>query len=71
MNMSKKVSTSEFPGTIRKKCVDAGSGIIVSRGQTLFQIDPDVPPATESAEEIFQKQQAQTTSFMQDIFPAN
>ena len=62
---------AEFPGTIRKKCVDAGSGIIVSRGQTLFQIDPDVPPATESAEEIFQKQQAQTTSFMQDIFPAN
>ena len=62
---------AEFPGTIRKICVEAGSGIIVSRGQSLFMIDPDVPPVTESEEEIFKKQQEQTTSIMQNIYPAN
>ena len=62
---------AEFPGTIRKKCVEAGSGIIVSRGQVLFQIEPDVQPVTESAQEIFQKQQTQTILFMQNIFSAN
>ena len=62
---------AEFPGTIRKVCVEAGSGIIVSRGQPLFQIDPDVPPLTETEEELFKRQQEQTTSFMQKIIPAN
>ena len=62
---------AEFPGTIRKICVEAGSGIIVSRGQSLFMIDPDVPPVTESEEEILKKQQEQTTSIMQNIYPAN
>ena len=62
---------AEFPGTIRKKCVEAGSGIIVSRGQTLFMIDPDFPQVTQSTEEIFQKQHEITTSLMQNIFPAN
>jgi biotin carboxyl carrier protein len=61
---------AEFPGTIRKICVEASSGIIVSRGQSLFLIDPDVPPVTESEEEIFKKQQEQTTSIMQNIYPA-
>ena len=62
---------AEFPGTIRKVCVEAGSGIIVSRGQPLFQIDPDVPPLTETEEGLFKRQQEQTTSFMQKIIPAN
>ncbi|MEC8940376.1 MAG: biotin/lipoyl-containing protein, partial [SAR324 cluster bacterium] len=62
---------AEFPGTIRKICVEAGSGIKVSRGQSLFLLDPDVPPVTETEEEIFKKQQEQTTSIMQNIYPAN
>jgi len=62
---------AEFPGTIRKICVEAGSGIIVSRGQSLFLIDPDVPPVTVTEEEIFKKQQEQTTAIMQNIYPAN
>ena len=62
---------AEFPGTIRKVCVESGSGIVVSRGQLLFQIDPDVPPLTVTEEELFKKQQEQTTSFMQKIIPAN
>ena len=62
---------AEFPGTIRKICVEAGSGIIVSSGQSLFILDPDVPPVTETEEEIFKKQQEQTTSIMQNIYPAN
>jgi acetyl/propionyl-CoA carboxylase alpha subunit len=62
---------AEFPGTIRKICVEAGSGIIVSSGQSLFLIDPDVPPVTETEEEIFKKQQEQTTAIMQNIITAN
>jgi biotin carboxyl carrier protein len=62
---------AEFPGTIRKICVEAGSGIIVSSGQSLFLLDPDVPPVTETEEEIFKKQPEQTTSIMQHIYPAN
>ena len=62
---------AEFPGTIRKVCVEAHSGIIVSRGQKLFLIDPDVLPVMESEEEIFKKQQQETTSIMNNILPTN
>ena len=60
-----------FPGTIRKVCVESDSGVIVSRGQSLFLIDPDVQSVTESEEEILKKQLEMTNSIMQNIFPAN
>ncbi len=60
---------AEFPGTIRKICVEAGSGIIVARGQQLFEIDPDVPSVSETEEEKFKKQQEYTSSLMQKIVP--
>ena len=60
-----------FPGTIRKVCVESDSGVIVSRGQSLFLIDPDVPSVTESEEEIFKKQHETTNSIMQKIFLPN
>lgn len=60
-----------FPGTIRKICVESDSGVIVSRGQSLFLIEPDVPPVAESEEEILKKQLETTNSIMQNIFPAN
>ena len=62
---------AEFSGTIRKVCVEASFGIIVSPGQPLFQIDPDVPPLTETEEELFRRQQGQTTLLMQKIIPTN
>ena len=62
---------AEFSGTIRKICVDAGSGIIVYRGQSLFLIDPDVIPITESKEEMFKKQKELTTSIIQNIYSTN
>ena len=62
---------AEFPGTIRKICVRGDSGIIVTSGQSLFLIDPDVMAVTESDEVIFKKQQENTTSIMQNIFPTN
>ena len=71
LNIHGVVITAEFPGTIRKIYVEAGSGIIVSRGQPLFLLDPDVPPVTETEEEIYKKQLEQTTSIMQNIYPAN
>jgi len=62
---------AEFPGTIRKICIDAGTGKIVARSQVLFQIDPDIPPVSETEEELFKRQQEQTISLMQSIIPAN
>ena len=62
---------AEFPGTIRKICIDAGTGKIVARSQVLFQIDPDIPPVCETEEELFKIQQEQTISLMQSIIPAN
>jgi hypothetical protein len=62
---------AEFPGTIRKICIDAGTGKIVARSQVLFQIDPDNPPVSETEEELFKRQQEQTISLMQSIIPAN
>jgi biotin carboxyl carrier protein len=62
---------AEFPGTIRKICIDASTGKIVARSQVLFQIDPDNPPVSETEEELFKRQQEQTISLMQSIIPAN
>ena len=62
---------AEFPGTIRKICVDASTGKIVARSQVLFQIDPDILPVSETEEELFKRQQEQTISLMQSIIPAN
>ena len=36
-----------------------------------IQVNPDVPPIIETEEELFKRQQEQTTSFMQKIIPAN
>ena len=60
---------AEFSGTIRKICVPAGSGIIVSRGQQLFKIDPDEPSVSETEEEKFIRQQEYTVLIMKRIVP--
>ena len=60
---------AEFSGTIRKICVSAGSGIIVSRGQRLFEIDPDEPSVCEAEEERFIRQQEYTVMIMKKIVP--
>ena len=60
---------AEFSGTIRKICVSAGSGIIVSRGQQLFEIDPDEPSVSETEEEKFIRQQEYTVMIMKRIVP--
>jgi Biotin carboxyl carrier protein len=60
---------AEFSGTIRKICVTAGSGIIVSRGQQLFEIEPDNPSESETKEEKLIKQQEYTVKLMKRIVP--
>jgi biotin carboxyl carrier protein len=62
---------AEFSGTIRKICVTAGSGIIVSRGQQLFEIEPDDPSESETKEEKLIKQQEYTVKLMKRIVPLN
>jgi len=60
---------AEFSGTIRKICVSTGSGIIVSRGQQLFEIDPDEPSGSETEEGKFIRQQEYTVMIMKRIVP--
>ena len=60
---------AEFSGTIRKICVSEGSGVIVSRGQKLFEIDPDEPSLSETEDEIFIRQQEYTEMIMKRIVP--
>ena len=62
---------AEFSGTIRKICVSAGSGIIVSRGQKLFEIDPDEPSVYETEEEKLIKQKEYTAMIMKRILLFN
>ena len=62
---------AEFSGTIRKICVSAGSGIIVSRGQKLFEIDPDEPSVYETEENKLKKQKEYTAMIMKRIVPLN
>jgi Acetyl/propionyl-CoA carboxylase, alpha subunit len=62
---------AEFSGTIRKICLSAASGIIVSRGQQLFEIEPDEPSIYESEEEKFIKQQEYTIKIMRKILSLN
>ena len=62
---------AEFAGTIRKICVTPGSGIIVSRGQQLFEIEPDDPSESETKEEKLMKQQEYTVKLMKRIVPLN
>ena len=60
---------AEFSGTIRKICVSADSGIIVSRGQQLFEIDPDEPSVSETEEDKLIRQQEYTVMIMKKIVP--
>ena len=62
---------AEFSGTIRKICITAGTGIIVSRGQQLFEIEPDDPSESETKEEKLIKQQEYTAMLMKRIVPLN
>ena len=62
---------AEFSGTIRKICVSAGSGIIVSRGQQLFEIDPDELTVSENEEDKIIKQQEYTAMIMKKILALN
>ena len=42
---------AEFSGTIRKVVVEGNCGVVVRRGQALFEVEPDTPPVPTSAEE--------------------
>ncbi len=60
---------AEFSGTIRNICVSADSGVIVSRSQKLFEIEPDEPSAIETEDEKFMKQKEYTFKLMEKIVP--
>ena len=48
-------------------CVSAGQGIIVSRGQQLFEIDADEPAVSETEEDKYLRQQEYTVMIMKRI----
>ena len=51
---------AEFAGTVRKLCAASNAGVIVTRGQKLFEIEPDTPPSTESEDQRLQRQRDAT-----------
>jgi len=70
MKMFNKIQ-AEFSGIIKKKCIETSSGSQVSKGQTLFLIEPDEKPKTHSKKHIYENQKKQTNIFMQKIFSSN
>ena len=55
---------ADFAGTIKKVVVDGSNGVVVPRGQVLFEVVPDVPPVQVSEEDILAKQSRHTTKLM-------
>ena len=51
---------AEFSGTIREVCVRGEGGQVVSRGQKLFQVDPDVALVQESEAEKMARERTAT-----------
>ncbi|MBF0238304.1 MAG: biotin carboxylase [SAR324 cluster bacterium] len=64
MKMFNPIRT-EFPGTIKSMKLDGSTGVIVARGQVLFEIEPDIPPVIETEEEILKRQKEETERLMQ------
>jgi acetyl/propionyl-CoA carboxylase alpha subunit len=56
---------AEFSGTVRKICVRGEGGVVVSRGQKLFEIDPDVALVQESDAERQAREQQATQALLQ------
>ena len=61
---------AEFSGTIKKVVVDGNSGVVVRRGQVLFEVEPDTPPTHTSAEEIRTRQLRHTRHLMACLIPS-
>lgn len=55
---------AEFSGTIKKIVVDGSNGVVVPRGQVLFEVEPDVPPVHLSEEDILAQQSRHTEKLM-------
>ena len=57
---------AKFAGTIRTLCVKGNAGVVVTRGQKLFEVTPDTPPSTESEEQRTQRQHEATLRLLED-----
>ena len=57
---------AKFAGTIRTLCVKSNAGVVVTRGQKLFEVTPDTPPSTESEEQRIQRQHEATLRLLED-----
>jgi biotin carboxyl carrier protein len=58
---------AEVSGTITRVLVEAGAGQIVSKGQPLFEIDPDEPLARESEEAAQARRREKTRSLLERL----
>jgi len=55
---------AEFSGTVRKALVSTDTGVIVAKGQPLFEVEPDLPPEFESEEERQARRERKTVALM-------
>ena len=55
---------AEFPGIVRQVELETSGGTIVSRGQLLFVIEPDVPPKQEDIQQVEQRRRQVTLQLL-------
>ncbi len=63
MKMFNKI-LAPFSGTVTKNLMDESDGQILSKGEQIFEIEPDEAPIIESEEEISERQSAVTLGLM-------
>ena len=61
---------AEFSGTIKKIAVEGNSGVVVRRGQVLFEVEPDIPPVPAPADETRALHLRHTQRLMASLIPS-
>jgi biotin carboxyl carrier protein len=68
MKMFNKI-TAPFAGTVTRRLIEDVDGCVVTKGQKIFEIEPDDVVVEESAEEIRERQQGVTLALLGGLLP--
>jgi acetyl/propionyl-CoA carboxylase alpha subunit len=68
MKMFNKI-TAPFAGTVTRRLIEDVDGSVVTKGQKIFEIEPDDVVVEESAEEIRERQQGVTLALLGGLLP--
>ncbi len=56
---------AEFSGTVKKVIIDGSNGIVIPRGQVIFEVEPDVLPVDVSEKDVLDQQWRHTQKLME------